>query len=71
MGVIHHKCPDEYETDDAWTPSADGRVFLSASPLTTTFGCSATVGYSLEKETLSQIELYGPVMLTESLSGQQ
>jgi hypothetical protein len=34
-------------TQLAWTPAAAGRYYLSASPLTTTFGCTHTVGYGL------------------------
>jgi uncharacterized repeat protein (TIGR01451 family) len=50
-------------TELAWTFTADGRYFLSVSPLTTTYGCADTVGYTLLMEYEPLNVVYLPLVL--------
>jgi len=47
-------------------PDATGRTYLSVSPLTTTFGCSNTVGYQLTMQGTVVHKLYLPLIDKES-----
>jgi hypothetical protein len=56
-------------TELAWTPAASGRYYLSVSPLTTTFGCSSTVGYGLLMGESPQSEVYLPLVIKSPEGG--
>jgi hypothetical protein len=48
-----------------WTPTTDGRHYLSVSSLTTTFGCADTVGYNLLAETSPLSIIYLPLVIKD------